>query len=383
MKCLVCKSSLNNFFNLGKLPPSDYFAPTKAAAKNSPLFKLSVGRCKNCTLVQNQHLVSANTRYKKLEYSYNSANSNYAKNHWTEFTNSLFRILKKNIRLLDIGCNDGYLLNLIQKRTKSKFIFGLDASPFQIKQSKKKYKKINFLCGFAEKSGKIFKKNYFDIITFNNVFNHSSNPLKFLNEIRKILRENGFIVIEVPDWIKTVKNKMWDQIYHEHTTYFTPHTISQILNKTGFEIINIENIDYHGGSLRVLAKKNSQKLNNKRKYQNLTLKQCKTLKNQAEKMKKKAIKKIKLIKDSPIYLFGAPAKGNTLINYFELNNKNITACLETSKNKIGKFMPKSCVPIIAENKIMKEDGYIINLSWNIPFVFKNFCNKVGLKIIEI
>ena len=74
------------------------------------------------------------------------------------------------------------------------------------------------------------------IITFNNVFNHSSDPIKFLNQIGLILNKNGFIVIEVPDWVKTVKNKMWDQIYHEHTAYFTPYTIAQTLHKAGFEI---------------------------------------------------------------------------------------------------------------------------------------------------
>jgi ubiquinone/menaquinone biosynthesis C-methylase UbiE len=383
MHCIICKNYLTNFFNLGKLPPSDYFAASQSLAKNAPLFKLSVGRCSKCHLVQNQHLVPADTRYKKLLYTYNSANSNYAKNHWAEYVTIISKKLKNNIKVLDIGCNDGYLLNLIQKKTKSDFIYGLDASPFQVSQSKKKYKKINFFSGYGESSSKIFKKNYFDIITFNNVFNHSSKPILFLKEIKKILSKNGIIVIEVPNWIQTVKNKMWDQIYHEHISYFTPYTISKILIQSGFKIINIDNIDYHGGSLRVLANKSNDIIYDKINYKDLTLEECKTLTKYAEIMKKKATKKIKSIKNKPIYLFGAPAKGNTLINYFGLNHKNITACIETSKNKIGKYMPKSCIPIISEKKFLSEDGYILNLSWNIPLVFKNFCKKTGLKSIKI
>lgn len=158
MKCIVCKSKLTNFFNLGNLPPSDYFAPSKILAKNSPLFKLSVGRCKKCSLVQNEHLVSANTRYKKLIYSYNSANSNYAKQHWHDYTSSISKLFKKNLKLLDIGCNDGYLLNLVQKKTKSNFIFGLDASPFQVYQSKKNIKKLNFLVVLQKILAKFLKK---------------------------------------------------------------------------------------------------------------------------------------------------------------------------------------------------------------------------------
>jgi SAM-dependent methyltransferase len=383
MNCLVCKTNLVNFFNLGKLPPSDYFAPSQNSAKNAPLYKLSVGRCGKCSLVQNLHIVSANTRYKKLLYTYNSANSVYAKKHWINYVNEISKILKRDVKFLDIGCNDGYLLNLIQKKTRSNYVCGIDASPFQISQSKKKYKKINFICSYGERASKIFRKNYFDIITFNNVFNHSSSPILFLQEIKKILNVDGVIIIEVPNWIKTVNKKLWDQIYHEHILYFTPYTISQILIKSGFEIIKIKNIDYHGGSLRIIAKKNDVIFGNKKDYKDLTLQQCKQIEINARKMKKVAINKINSVKDKPIYLFGAPAKGNTLINYFGLNDKIITACLETAKNKIGKYMPKSCIPIIYEKNIRKNYGYIVNLSWNIPFVFRKFCKTMGLKIIKI
>jgi 2-polyprenyl-3-methyl-5-hydroxy-6-metoxy-1,4-benzoquinol methylase len=384
MKCLVCQNYLIEFLNLGKLPPSDYFAASKFAAKNTPLYKLSVGRCKKCHLIQNLYIVSANTRYKKLKYTYNSANSNYAKEHWSNYVNEISKIFKKDLKFLDVGCNDGYLLNLIQKKTSSNYISGIDASPFQILQSKKKYKKINFFCNYAEKSSKLFKKNYFDIITFNNVFNHSSNPILFLKEINKILNANGTIIIEVPNWIATVKNKLWDQVYHEHTMYFTPYTISEILRKCGFEIIKIKNIDYHGGSLRVFAKKKSI-IYKKKIYKDLSLKESKQIAIFAQTMKERTLKKINSIKNKPIYLFGAPAKGNTLINYFGLTNRIITACLETSKNKIGKYMPKSCIPIISEKKIInnKKGGYIINLSWNIPFIFDKFCKKIDLKKILV
>jgi hypothetical protein len=115
------------------------------------------------------------------------------------------------------------------------------------------------------------------------------------------------------------------------------------------------------------------------------LKESKQIAIFAQTMKERTLKKINSIKNKPIYLFGAPAKGNTLINYFGLTNRIITACLETSKNKIGKYMPKSCIPIISEKKIInnKKGGYIINLSWNIPFIFDKFCKKIDLKKILV
>jgi ubiquinone/menaquinone biosynthesis C-methylase UbiE len=383
MKCLSCNSSLIEFFNLGKLPPSDYFAVTTIKAKKVPLFKLSVGRCVNCNLVQNRFLVSANIRYEKFKYSYNSANSNYAKDHWKDYVNKISKFFIKDLKFLDIGCNDGYLLNLVQKKTQSNYIYGLDASNFQIYQSKRKYKKINFFCNYGENASKIFKKHYFDIITLNNVFNHSSKPLLLLKEIKKILSKNGTIVIEVPNWIKTVQKKTWDQIYHEHVSYFTPYTIAQILNKAGFKILKIDNIEFHGGSLRVLANKSESLIHNKKKYEDVSLEKCKKLAKIADYIRLKINKKINSIKNTPIYLFGAPAKGNTLINYFGLDHKSILACIETSKNKIGKYMPKSCIPIISEKKFIKKNSYIINLCWNIPFIFKSFCTKNNLRIIKI
>jgi 2-polyprenyl-3-methyl-5-hydroxy-6-metoxy-1,4-benzoquinol methylase len=383
MKCLGCKDNIVNFFDLGKIPPSDYFAETANKAKNAPLFKLTIGSCVNCSLVQNRYLVPANLRYKKLKYFYNSANSNYAKKHWKSYVNMISKFLKRNSKFLDIGCNDGYLLNLVQKKTQSNYIYGLDASDYQVNQSRKKYKKINFYCDYAENSGKVFKKNFFDIITINNVFNHSSKPLLFLREIKKILNDDGIIFIEVPNWIETIQKKKWDQLYHEHITYFTPYTIVQILNQVGFKVLKLDNIEFHGGSLRVVANKSKGFIDDKKKFQNISLRKCKQLANHAETIRIKINKKVNSIKSIPIYLFGSPAKGNTLINYFGLNHESIAACIETSKDKIGKFMSKSVIPIIAQNKFKKKGVYIINLCWNIPFVFKNFCTKFKLKIIKI
>jgi len=380
-QCLFCKKKIEPIINFGKLPPSDYFAPNSFLAKNAKCYKLEVGRCKNCSLVQNINIISAKRRYQDILYIYNSANSNFAKKHWSDYTKVLSEYFKPNIKVLDIGCNDGYLLNLIKNKTKSKFIYGIDASPFQIKLSRKKYKNINFKCGYGENLKKIYNKNYFDLITCNNVLNHSSNPLSFLKEVNYVLKKDGKLIIEVPNWINTVKDKSWDQIYHEHVTYFTPFTISKILLAAGLNPFKIKETKYHGGSLRVFVDKKKLKLLINQK--DVSYIQSKSLFVHAEIRKKSAKKIIDKLKNKNIYLFGAPAKGNTLVNYFGLNNKQIIAALETSKNKIGKFFPKACIPIINEDKIFSKNSYLINLNWNIPFVFNKFCKLKKLKKLII
>ena len=85
----------------------------------------------------------------------------------------------------------------------------------------------------------------------------------------------------------------------------------------------------------------------------------------------------------PIYLFGAPAKGNTLVNFFGLNYKNIKSALETAETKINKYIPKALIPIINQKNIPKSPFYLINLNWNIPNVFLNFCKKNNCKPLVI
>jgi SAM-dependent methyltransferase len=380
MKCLCCKNKVTKFFDFGKMPPSDYFAPTKNLALKSKTFRLEVGRCGTCHLVQNLYIVSANERYKKNRYSYNSANSIFAKKHWAEYVKNISNFISKESKIIDVGCNDGYLLSLLKKKTNSKYIFGLDPSGFQINKSKRRYKNINFKCGYGEQIVDFFGEDYFDVITCNNVFNHSSNPLLFLKCIKSSLKDSGLIIIEVPNWINTVKNKLWDQIYHEHVSYFTPFSVCKIFKKADLKIVKIDNINYHGGSLRIFAKKSGDSIFYNK---DAKLTECKFLAKSAMMRKAKAIKKINTLKNHKIFLFGAPAKGNTLINYFGLNNNNIFAAFETSKNKIGKFFPKACIPIISEKNVLKSNGYLINLNWNIPFVFDKFCKKNKFKKLII
>jgi len=381
MSCLVCKSkNIALFFNLGILPLSDYFAVNKSAASKAKCFPLKVGRCSNCGLVQNINIISADKRYVDNEYSYISANSKFAVNHWLNYCKFVKKILQKpyKSKILDIGANDGFLVNCLRKLTKSKSIFGLDASPEMVKIAKKKYGNY-FYNGLAENSHKIFNHNQFDLITCNNVLNHSSDPISFLTSINKLLKKDGKILVEVLDWRHSLKKKIFDQIYHEHTLYFSPKTISILFSKVGFYISSIKKIDYHGGSLRILAKK-SEKI---RLYKdNVTLKKCKELAIYSVQRKIIAKDKIKKI-NLPIYLFGAPAKGNTLVNFFGLNFTNIKAALETSQTKINKYIPKAKIPIIDQKNIPNSFFYLINLNWNIPNIFLNFCRKHKCKPLVI
>ena len=132
-------------------------------------------------------------------------------------------------------------------------VLGIDASKFMVELSKKKINAIHKIFTFKEskKIKKIF--GMADIIIANNVFNHSDNPLDFLKGVKNLLNRNALFIFEQPYFAKGVLSLKFDQIYHEHISYFTVKNIQSLLKHSGFKINNISKNEYHGGSLRTVA----------------------------------------------------------------------------------------------------------------------------------
>lgn len=386
MACIYCNYEVNEVWNLGNFPPSDTFCDNKKVALEIQTEKLAIGSCKSCGLTQNTILMSEKKRYEDNDYAYNSANSPYAKTHWIELTEDLKRknLIYDRIKLLEIGCNDGFLLNLIKSDLPNSDLLGLDASPFQISQAKKKFPNLNMLhCTFGVSADNLLE-DYFDIVIGNNVLNHSNQLSSFLSRVYKVLNSNGYFVFEVPSIDMMFLNNKWDQIYHEHVSYFSINSLNNILPFSGFKIESLELNNYHGGSYRVIAKKSDKKKKINQIFLNSEEEKLINLKKKANIQKKNLINKIsdiKSISSKKIYFYGAPAKGVTFINYCDLSNDLIEACLETSSNKIGKYIPKCGIPILSERDVEK-DSYIVNLLWNIPDVFENFCKNYNMESIN-
>ena len=106
-------------------------------------------------------------------------------------------------------------------------------------------------------SSKIIKKEgRFDLVIANNVFNHSDDPLNFLKGVDSVLNKDGVFIFELPYWLDSVVSKKFDQIYHEHVTYFNIKMVLNLIKNSDFKILKIQKENYHGGSIRVALKKN-------------------------------------------------------------------------------------------------------------------------------
>ena len=218
----------------------------------------------------------------------------------------------------------------------------------------------------------------FDIIIANNVLNHSNNPVNFLRSIANLLSPKGDFVFEVPYWLETIRSLHFDQIYHEHVTYLTAHSVERLLEMADLFINEIEVVDYHGGSLRVIAchKKPSEpaagllKLKEAERLEELRnpLRYVKYF-NDILQQKENFLQKLngyKIKKGEAIFGIGAAAKANTLLTFYGLDNTQIDFLLDASEYKQGKITPITRIPIYPDSHLAAQKGGIgITLAWNI------------------
>ncbi len=395
MKKFFLKNKKNvKIFDLGNHPFADTFISSKDLVKKEPIYPLRCILDKESGCIFNEIITSDKKRYNLYDYSYTSSNSKYSKDYWKKYAINFEKKYKTKGKILEIGCNDGFLLNQLNK--KGFKTYGCDASKFICNLSKKSNLTIlNFI--FNLKNSKIIKKKigFVDYLIANNVLNHSNNPDDFIKGVKNILNDDGYFIFEQPYWLEMIKTNRIDQIYHEHITYFTLKFSNWILEKNGMYLHDYEKTPYHGGSLRIFAKKkktitnkHKNKINKAIRYEEkFGLFRKKIYENISKKLKIKKKNLYKKIlnykkKNFKIAGIGAAAKGNTFLCYFNLNNKMIDFVTDTSKFKIGKFTPKTRIPIYSDNILKKKNVKVVAiiLSWNISRLLKTKLRKFNKKL---
>lgn len=390
-------TKFREIINLGMHPFADTFIKKDQLNKSEPIYPL---KCylnqKNC-LISNSIITDDETRYNLYEYSYTSSNSLVSRNYWKQYAKKIIKNFNINskTKILEIGSNDGYLIG--QFRQKTKKILGVDASNYMVKlANKKNIKTVKYIFNI-ENANKIKNKfGYFDLIIANNVLNHSNKPLDFIKGVSNILSKNGVFIYESPYWYNLVKMKKFDQIYHEHVSYFTAKSSFNLLKKNHLEIFDIEKTPYHGGSLRVYSRYSNIVKKNKitnsfiKKEEEIKLFDPKTYKKFMHQLNLKKLKFLKKIinfksKGFKIVGIGAAAKANTFLNFIGLNNLIIDYITDSSAHKIGKYTPLTRIPIFSDQKIKKEKKiYAISLAWNLSYMLEKKIKMINknLKFIH-
>ncbi len=379
MKCRNCKSDLKtSFVDLGSSPYSNSYLNFENLNEAEKWFPLRVLVCNSCWLVQTQDIANFEDIFDN-EYAYFSSFSTTLLEHSSKYVEKMIQKYSYDTEsfVVEVASNDGYLLqNFVKKNIPC---LGIEPTKNTAKVAKSKGIKVveNFFD--EELALKLVKRNKkADLMIANNVLAHVPDILGFLKSFNILLKEDGIATFEFPHVMSLIRNKQFDTIYHEHFSYLSLTSILNIFPKCGLRVFDVEEINTHGGSLRVYACKNNSKhdtSNNVSKFSKQennfginTLKVYSKFQSQCEKIKHDFLHFLldSKLKNKKVIAYGAAAKGTTILNFSGVKDDLLSYVVDKNPAKFGKFMPGSRIPIFEESVIKKDKpDYVVIFPWNL------------------
>ncbi len=380
MQCRFCKTELEHvFIDLFNSPASNSFLTKEQLNEPETFFPLKVYTCANCFLVQVDEYKKSNAIFNN-EYVYYSSYSTSWLAHCKQYVELMTKRfgLNESSQVIEIASNDGYLLQYFKQKNIP--VLGIEptANTAMVAQEKGINSIVDFFgVGLA---GTLSAKGIqADLLLGNNVLAHVPDINDFVAGMKIILKLEGVITMEFPHLMQLVENNQFDTIYHEHFSYLSFHTVKKIFEAQGLEIFDVDELQTHGGSLRIYAKhkEDSTKLISENVNALLKKEKDKGMLNLSyyNNFQQKALN-IKLAfvdfliqqkkAGKKVAAYGAAAKGNTLLNYCGVKNDLIDFVIDANPHKQNKWLPASHIPVVNEEylKQIKPD-FVIIFPWNL------------------
>ena len=376
--CRICNNkNLKEVINLGNQYIQGSFIKKNLPKPYEKKIPLRLVLCSKCTLVQLLHTTNKEILYRN--YWYESGINKTMRNHLKQLVKSIIKFKKKNnknFNVLDIGCNDGTLLGYYPNKFNK---YGIDPSQIIEKINKKKVNIIKDFFPPKKKSNKF--KIKFDFITSIAMFYDLDDPNKFVKKIKKHLSKNGIWIFELSYLIDMLKLNSFDTICHEHLEYYSLHSLNYLMKKHSLKIFKVTKNSINGGSIRCyVTHEDNISFDQKKNYTLIEkmLKHEKKIKisntyiyknffKEITKIKKELnilIKKI-INKNEKIYILGASTKGNTILQFLNIDSKTIQYAVERNEEKIGAKTIGSNIKIISEMEFNKNpSNYQLVLPWH-------------------
>ncbi len=370
-ECRSCKSkNLADIISLGKIYLSDFVKNNQ----KPPKYPLSLTMCRNCYLLQLKHTTPSSLLYTE-HYGYRSGINQTMKNELKEIVEKL---LKKNqskknkLLVVDIGANDGTLLSFYPKSVER---VGIEP----IKKLAKECTKhadivINDFFNY-DAFAKKFGGRKADIVSAISCFYDLADPNAFVVDITRILDEDGVFVVQQNYLVKMLTQNAFDNIVHEHLEYYSLIAMQNLLKRHNLEVFDLELRELNGGSFRTyIGYKDKRPISNtvyeQIELENLIgLQRKKIYTDFAKRIRanKKALHsfiKSEVDAGKKIYVYGASTRGNTLLQYFDLDHHLIAKAVERNSEKWGTKIASVGIPIISEEQARKEKpDYMLVLPW--------------------
>lgn len=369
--CRACLAkSLTPVLSLGRQPLANAFVRAHDLTKSEKTFPLAIEFCGRCSMVQLSHVVNPAVLF--ADYHYLTSASAPLIEHFSSLANTIASHVSVHDLVVEIGSNDGTLLQALKGRCR---VLGVDpAKNVAWRAVSLGVRTIPTFFSNALAEEIVRKEGAARVIVANNVIAHIDDLDDVVRGVRTLLDAKGFFLFEV-HWVGNLIGKGgFDQIYHEHLSYFSLHALSTICTRFGLVLADVTVVPIHGESLQVTVRKSgspSRRVHSLlQKERKIGLTRVSTYRTFARKVETTRRTLRTLILDlrkegKTIVGYGAPAKGNTLLNYVRFTSKHLTYITDTTPLKWDRFAPGSHIRIVPPERLRTHrPDYILLLAWN-------------------
>jgi len=377
--CRSCGAALRHtFVDLGMSPLANSYVEADRLNQMEPFYPLHVRVCDGCFLVQLEPAATPVDIFS--DYAYFSSYSDSWLEHARAYADSVAERfdLNRGTRVVEIASNDGYLLQYFAARGIP--VLGIEPAR-NVAETAVQRGIPTLVRFFGEDTARDLatEDKHADLIVGNNVLAHVPDLNGFVRGMKILLRPQGAITLEFPHLMRLMEENQFDTIYHEHLSYFSLLAVRKLFSRHELKVFDVDELTTHGGSLRIYAchEKDSDRTIGER-VEKLLLREEKagfkqlehylSFEDQVKSTKRKFLNFLITAKNDgqSIAGYGAPAKGNTLLNYCEVGTDFIDYTVDRSPHKQGQFLPGTHIPIHHPDKIKQtRPDYLVILPWNL------------------
>lgn len=377
--CRFCGTPLENIFvDLGMSPLSNAYLPSDKLLDMEPFYPLKVFVCHDCFLVQLPAFNSSEEIFS--DYAYFSSYSDSWLDHCKHYVQDISKkyALDTDSLVIEVASNDGYLLQFFKPLGIS--VLGIEPAENVAKVAVNSG--IETIVEFfgRELATSLRGKNvHADLLIGNNVLAHVPDLNDFVAGLAILLSSNGVVTMEFPHLMRLMEDNQYDTIYHEHFSYFSFMTVQRVFQSHGLKIFDVDRLHTHGGSLRIHAcratchKYNPSDncdalLRSEVEYGLDTLESYRAFADRVHASKRQLLEFLIACRErgETVVGYGAPAKGNTLLNYCGVREDLLSYTVDRSPHKHGRYLPGTHIPICKVDKIIEtQPDYLLILPWNL------------------
>ncbi|MDP2709100.1 MAG: class I SAM-dependent methyltransferase [bacterium] len=390
-KCQICSNNnLKTILTFGHQPIVQSYLTEKQLHEAEATYPLNFCFCPACGLAQLDYIPDPKLVFPK-NYPYRTGLTDMLIRNFRELADTLEKKyqLKNTDLIIDIGCNDGTLLQGF--KDKGMRVLGIEPTDAAKDARRKGIPAIQEY--FNEKIARLAAKKYgrAKIITLTNVFAHINNVHEIMRGVKVLLGDGGIFVTESQYMLSMMRELELDTIYHEHLRFYSLKPLKKLFSLTGFTLVDAEKISAAGGSIRVYAQKGKHAVSARVEKQisaeeKAGLYDIEALRRYGQKMIGAKNKLMALLikckrEKTAIAGIGSPGRSNTLLNFVKINDQLLDyTCEKTGSPKIGLFTPGMHIPVVDEKRLLRDQpDYALVLSWHIGEELMKKLRRLGYK----